>query len=39
MNYVKNAWYVGAWEHEIEDGKRGMEWSNLQEIANRAGVE
>ena len=21
MSYVKNAWYVGAWEHEIEDGK------------------
>ena len=21
MTYVKNAWYVGAWEHEIEDGK------------------
>jgi 2-dehydropantoate 2-reductase len=24
--------------HEIEDGKRGMEWSNLDEIAERAGV-
>ena len=21
MTYVKNAWYVAAWEHEIEDGK------------------
>ncbi len=24
--------------HEIEDGKRGMEWSNLQEIATRGGL-
>lgn len=24
--------------HEIEDGKRGMEWSNLDEIAERAGI-
>lgn len=24
--------------HEIEEGKRGMEWSNLQEIAARAGL-
>jgi hypothetical protein len=24
--------------HEIEDGKRGMEWSNFDEIAARAGV-
>ena len=24
--------------HEIEDGKRGMEWSNLQEIATRSGL-
>ena len=21
MTYVKNAWYVAAWDHEIEDGK------------------
>jgi 2-dehydropantoate 2-reductase len=25
--------------HEIEEGQRGMDWSNLQEIARRAGVE
>ena len=24
--------------HEIEEGKRGMEWSNLQEIAKRSGL-
>jgi ketopantoate reductase len=24
--------------HEIEDGTRGMEWSNLQEIAWRAAL-
>ena len=21
MNYVRNAWYVAAWSHEIEQGK------------------
>ena len=32
MTYVKNAWYVAAWDHEIEDGKRPLSDANLLEL-------